>query len=173
MARLITAGGGAEPGTIQAFARATPPRGWLKANGELHNIADQPRLFAALGTTYGGDGITTFGVPDLRGEFVRGWDDGRSKDAGRALGSHQADEIKSHGHSGSTNSAGSHSHRAGSRVGKATGDSRIQIRLDTNTGVTASNTTSAGNHSHSVTVNNTGGVETRPTNVAMLYCIKR
>lgn len=48
-------------------------------------------LFAAIGTTYGaGDGATTFALPDLRGEFVRGFDDGRGVDVGRSFGSSQA-----------------------------------------------------------------------------------
>jgi phage-related tail fiber protein len=53
-------------------------------------------LFSAIGTTHGaGDGSTTFNVPDLRGEFVRGWDHGRGVDSGRGLGSLQAQDWKS------------------------------------------------------------------------------
>lgn len=60
---------------------ATPPTGWLKCNGASFSLAQYPRLAAAYpsGT-----------LPDLRGEFLRGWDDGRGIDAGRSLLSAQA-----------------------------------------------------------------------------------
>ena len=50
---------------IRAFAGATPPAGWLACDGSLHRIADYEPLFNLIGTTYGGDGQETFGVPDL------------------------------------------------------------------------------------------------------------
>lgn len=78
------------PGQIGAFARATAPTGWLKANGAAVSRTTYNSLFAAIGTTFGaGDGSSTFNLPDLRGEFVRGLDDGRGVDAGRTLGSSQ------------------------------------------------------------------------------------
>lgn len=43
------------------------PRGWAQCNGQLMSIAENTALFSLLGTTYGGDGSTTFGLPDLRG----------------------------------------------------------------------------------------------------------
>lgn len=64
--------------------------GYLPAVGGLVNIADAPRLFAKWGTTYGGDGVTNFGMIDMRGEAVRGLDQGRGVDPGRVLGSAQA-----------------------------------------------------------------------------------
>ncbi|WP_353780092.1 tail fiber protein [Winogradskyella sp. 3972H.M.0a.05] len=57
-------------GTIQAFAFSFAPRGWLPCNGQLLAIADYQALFSLLGTTYGGDGRTTFGLPDLRGHVA-------------------------------------------------------------------------------------------------------
>jgi microcystin-dependent protein len=54
-------------GTIMAFGFNYPPVGWVPCNGSLLQIADYDALFSLIGTTYGGDGITTFGVPDLRG----------------------------------------------------------------------------------------------------------
>lgn len=78
-------------GAIQYFARNTAPAGWVKANGAVLNRTTYSRLFAAIGTTFGaGDGSTTFQLPDLRGEFPRGWDDGRGVDTGRTFGSVQA-----------------------------------------------------------------------------------
>lgn len=44
-----------------------PPRGWAQCNGQLLQISQYSALFSLLGTTYGGDGRTTFGLPDLRG----------------------------------------------------------------------------------------------------------
>lgn len=54
-------------GTIIIFAGNFPPRGWAFCDGSLISIAQNSALFAILGTTYGGDGRTTFGLPDLRG----------------------------------------------------------------------------------------------------------
>lgn len=82
-------------GAVMYFARTTAPDGWLKANGAAVSRTAYAALFAAIGTTYGtGDGRTTFNLPDLRGEFIRGWDDGRGIDSGRALGSAQGDAIR-------------------------------------------------------------------------------
>ena len=59
----------AEPhlGQIQAFGFNFAPRGWAQCNGQLLSIASNSALFSLLGTIYGGDGRTTFGLPDLRG----------------------------------------------------------------------------------------------------------
>lgn len=59
----------AEPfiGQISMFAGNFAPRGWALCNGQLLDIASHSALFSILGTTYGGDGRTTFGLPDLRG----------------------------------------------------------------------------------------------------------
>ena len=82
-------------GAVMYFAGQTAPSGWLKANGAAVSRTAYAALFAAIGTTYGaGDGSTTFNLPDLRGEFMRGWDDGRGIDSGRVLGSAQGDAIR-------------------------------------------------------------------------------
>ena len=82
-------------GEVAFFARTTPPSGWLKANGAAVSRTTYAELFAAIGTTFGaGDGRTTFNLPDLRGEFLRGLDDGRSIDRGRRLGTAQGDAIR-------------------------------------------------------------------------------
>ena len=54
-------------GTIKAFAFNFAPRGWAQCNGQLLAIAQNQPLFSLIGTTYGGDGRTTFALPDLRG----------------------------------------------------------------------------------------------------------
>lgn len=97
------------------FARSSAPTGWLKANGAAISRTAYATLFAAIGTTYGaGDGATTFNLPDLRAEFVRGLDDGRGVDAGREIGSAQAAAFQSHNHTGTAASSGAHSHSASS-----------------------------------------------------------
>lgn len=101
----------APPGMVSHFARSTAPAGWLKANGAEVSRSVYADLFSAIGTVYGaGNGFTTFNLPDLRGEFVRGWDDGRGADGGRALGSGQGGELGSHDHSATSRAAGSHIH---------------------------------------------------------------
>lgn len=85
----------APTGSVYTFAGADVPTGWLKCNGALLSRTTYAALFAVIGTTYGaGDGSTTFALPDLRGEFVRGFDDARGVDTGRALGSKQGDAIR-------------------------------------------------------------------------------
>ena len=68
---------------------ATPPTGWLKCNGAPFSAEEYPELAKVYPTNE---------LPDLRGEFIRGWDDGRGIDAGRALLSAQSDLFKAHHH---------------------------------------------------------------------------
>lgn len=78
---------------------ATIPSDYLYMNATLHNVADYPTLYALLGNTYGGVPGVTFGVPDFRGLFPRGWDDGRGLDTPRAFPSFQVYSISNHSHS--------------------------------------------------------------------------
>ncbi|MEW5833052.1 MAG: phage tail protein [Campylobacterota bacterium] len=134
-------------GTVCYFAQSTPPGGWIKANGALVSRTAYAALFAAIGTTFGaGDGSTTFKLPDLRGEFLRGWDDGRGVDSGRAFGSSQSGDIQSH------------SHNLG-----------LYGNVPAVTSVAASSGSSLGAWA---TTTSSGGSETRPRNIAMLACIK-
>lgn len=140
----------APAGMLAYFARNTAPSGWVKANGAELNRATYATLYSAIGTTFGsGNGATTFNVPDMRGEFLRGWDDARGIDAGRAFGSAQADELRAHTH-GVPVRSWSRNHDGGATS-----------RFDPN--VTGTDT---------VTTKSTGGSETRPRNIAMLACIK-
>ena len=59
-------------GQIQTFGFNFAPRNWSFCNGQLLSIAQNTSLFSLLGTTYGGDGRTTFGLPDLRGRRITG-----------------------------------------------------------------------------------------------------
>src|ERR1035437_8428703 len=80
-------------GTIQHFANATAPHGYLECNGQSVSTTTYPELFAAIGYLYGGSGAA-FNVPDLRGQFVRSYDDGRNVDPGRVMGSFQAGSVR-------------------------------------------------------------------------------
>jgi microcystin-dependent protein len=67
------ANNGTPAGGIIAFAGTNPPAGWLLCDGSAVSRASYARLFAAIGMTWGGgDGTTTFNLPDLRGIFLRG-----------------------------------------------------------------------------------------------------
>jgi len=86
-------------GTVNAFAMEEPPEGWLECNGQAIGRREFARLFERIGTRFGeGNGATTFNVPDLRGEFLRGWDHGRGVDSRRELGSFQVDALQIHRH---------------------------------------------------------------------------
>lgn len=78
------------PGTTVLWCAPVVPAGYLELAGQAISRTTYSALYALFGTTYGvGDGSTTFNLPDLRGEFVRGFDHGRGIDAGRTLGSSQ------------------------------------------------------------------------------------
>lgn len=92
--------GGVQAGTVAYHAASTAPSGWLKCDGSAVSRTTYAALYNAIGVTFGlGDGSTTFNLPDLRGEFMRGWDDGRGVDSGRVFGSAQAHQMQSHTHS--------------------------------------------------------------------------
>jgi hypothetical protein len=77
-------------GTINAFGGNAAPTGYLLCNGAAVNRDTYADLFAVIGTSFGaGNGVNTFNLPDLRGEFLRGVDLGRGVDSGRALGTSQ------------------------------------------------------------------------------------
>lgn len=125
----------APAGLVATFARSTAPTGWLKANGAAVSRTAYADLFAAIGTTHGaGDGFNTFNLPDLRGEFIRGWDDSRGVDGDRVLGSWQSGAMESHIHSATTADAGGHVHTGTTNSAGAHNH--------------AASTATAGNHAH-------------------------
>jgi len=185
---------GAQVGLIGTFAMATPPDGWLRANGAAVSRTVYATLFAKIGTLYGaGDGVNTFNLPDPRGKFIRPLDDGRGIDTGRTLGSDQADETRSHTHGASSEASGLHLHGASTdfqgahrhnapgtpgigqgasgpdTVQQSGGSSVTSLSDDHNHNVTI---VADGDHIHTITVNATGGNETRPRNIAFLACVK-
>ncbi|CAN7192114.1 phage tail protein [Trinickia sp. LjRoot230] len=152
-----------DAGRIAFFARPTAPPGWLKANGAAVSRMAYAALFDAIGTTFGaGDGKSTFNLPDLRGEFVRGWDDGRGLDNGRAFATAQVHAIQSHAHVvpavDVTNPNSSFINQ------DHTGDS-----LAATDNVEAINSFPQPNR---YLTHATGSSETRPRNIALLACIQ-
>lgn len=86
-------------GQVALFATSAVPFGWLKCDGAAVSRTTYANLFSVIGTTFGaGDGTTTFNVPDLRGEFIRVWDDGKGTDSGRTFGSFQNHALQNHTH---------------------------------------------------------------------------
>jgi phage-related tail fiber protein len=78
------------PGAVMSFAMSAAPDGWLPCNGAAISRTAYAPLFSAIRTTFGiGDGANTFNLPDLRGEFIRGWAENRAVDTGRVFGSSQ------------------------------------------------------------------------------------
>ncbi|WP_162244196.1 tail fiber protein [Rhizobium sp. Root1240] len=160
-------------GLVAAFAMSSAPTGWLKANGAAVSRTTYAALFAAIGTTFGaGNGSTTFNVPDLRGEFVRGLDDGRGVDASRALGSAQSSQNLSHSHTGTADSAGAHTHPIDAYDSNSASPGSGRAEVSSQTATSTINTGSAGAHAHNLTIAANGGTEARPRNVALLLCIK-
>jgi microcystin-dependent protein len=87
------------PGSVIYFSANVVPSGFLRANGAVVSRTAYAELFSIIGTTYGtGDGINTFNLPDLRGEFIRSWDNGRGIDASRSFGVVQGQSFLSHAH---------------------------------------------------------------------------
>lgn len=154
---ITSSASGVKAGTVAFFAANTTPPGWLKANGATISRAAYAALFAAIGTTYGaGDGVTTFKLPDCRGEFLRGLDDGRGVDAERTIGSSQ-----------------SHAIRQSSVAEIARGSPSVTSQSGDATFTEVSNAGySIGTQGGRGTLTIGTATETRPRNVAMLACIK-
>ncbi len=163
-----------QPGDVKYTARSTAPTGWLKANGAAISRTAYAALFAVIGETYGkGDGFNTFNLPDLRGEFIRGWDDARGVDSGREIGTAQASQNLEHSHTGSTSANGSHSHTyIDTDTVTSSGSLQTGQGWSISDRESQGSTSTAGSHSHNLVINNSGGTEARPRNIALLACIK-
>ena len=195
-----TVPGGTPTGTVVQYAANSAPSGWLICDGGLYgrtalDPSPQVNLFGVIGTTYGiGDGLTTFAVPDLRGMFVRGFDNGRGLDPLRVFGTQQAYGVESHNHNGVTgNQSATHTHSfsgttstmsvrpkvstqesfgtpSGSVVNNAVVNSTTVDMVDHTHSYNGTTSTQSADHTHSIA--NYGITETRPINVAMNYIIK-
>ena len=158
-------------GTVLYFAGRTAPAGWLKANGAAISRTAYAALFAAIGTTYGaGDGRSTFNLPDLRGEFLRGWDDGRGVDPGRGFGFGQADAMRQHyhgiGYISPNNDDGAFV------VRNWTTAEQQNLQFINGNGNSAIRTLSASSNLSTTNAIDESAGETRPRNVALLAIIK-
>ena len=212
--------GGSPVGTICAFPAGFnfAGTGWYECNGQTLSATDPllVGLYNKIGVTYGGTVGVNYRVPDLRGLFIRGYGT-NGIDATAISGSLnntiQQDAFKAHSHAGSTAAAGGqHTHGITiNGAGALTGSTDVtgahthsytyrnaqlpQSGSATNcwTGTSTQQTSSNGDHSHNVTINdhthsatianstthshtlsitNEGATETRPKNMAMVYAIK-
>ena len=169
-------------GMVAPFACTTVPDGWLICLGTAYSRTTYAALYACIGDTYGaGDGSTTFNVPDLRGQFIRGWSFGGVSDPGRVYGSNQGDDNKEHSHPAvvqphthTEQLAGWHDHDIGATAQGGTGGVVTSAITGTDGQMAGS-----GSHNHTidnadvqVELNTSGGDESRPVNVAMNFCIK-
>lgn len=165
-----TAGMLSPPGQIMAYASTACPSGWLAANGQAVDRTTYAELYTAISTLWGpGDGITTFNVPDLRGEFLRGYDAGRGIDNGRSFASAQPDQFQSHNHkvyaSPTTTTVPSSGNPPA--PGNTTVYDSTFVRADHLTDIYAAEELEAGTNGTPRV-----GAETRPRNIAVLYCVK-
>lgn len=160
------------PGQIAYFSMSTAPTGWLKANGAAVSRTTYAALFAAIGTTFGaGDGSTTFNLPDLRGEFLRGWDDARGVDTGRGVGTGQLDAFQGHQFAAQVDNTLTLTHNGDEGLAAASVAAAGAGRVNVTNGTTVTKNLLV------PASDGTNGVprissETRPRNVAMLACIK-
>lgn len=153
MGAITSKGGSEKVGDVKMHAVDAVPPGWLVCDGALIPRLAYAALWNQIEDKFGaGDGVTTFALPDMRGEFPRGFDGGRGVDPGRVFGSAQGGEIQSHGHTAlglAATQAGGNAYPVPQMLG---GEGDLS--------------------GPALTVSATGGAETRPRNVAMLFCIK-
>jgi microcystin-dependent protein len=159
-------------GEIRIFGFQRVPHGWASCDGSLLSIAQNDALYSLVGTTYGGDGQTTFGLPDLRGQLPLHNGQGPGLTT-RTIGEFGGAETvtllpaqlpsHSHGFSATTTTASSASPGAAYELGAVSGDAPYATALDVTTATLSPNAITA-----------TGGTQphdnTMPTLTAQ-YCI--
>ena len=189
-------------GSIQAFGYNSIPDGWLLCDGHSVLITEYQELYETIGITFGGDGKKYFNVPDLRGRFIRGCDNSGEVDPDRIFGSFQDDSIQSHLHSLNAeqikiSKEGRHNHPlwceemdsvydVSGFVSSSKTKRMCYPSYKKGVGKTDLGESYAGAHAHKITLLGTPigtpiqdgndairiSEETRPKNVALLYCIK-
>jgi microcystin-dependent protein len=99
-------------GTIFQYAGNSAPSGWLLCQGQLLSILSYPNLYTVVGTTYGGDGVTQFALPDLSGRVPLGSGGGYSLGSTGGSSTHTltVDQMPSHNHTGTINEVSDHTH---------------------------------------------------------------
>ncbi len=149
---------------VMPFASSTAPTGWLECNGNAVSRTTYAALFAIVGTTYGaGNGSTTFNLPDMRGNFMRGWDNGAGIDTGRAIGSTQESTGIPLG------TAIGYPNSGQAPTGWGTGNINVEAALNS---VSISPAGGGISTFGGVAPTNCSAYRIRPRNVAMMYCIK-
>jgi len=143
-------------GSIVPFPKADVPPGYLEMDGSVQSNATYPDLAAYLGTTFntGSEPAGFFRLPESRGEFLRGWDHGRGVDSGRMISTYQAGATENH------------THNIPFIERAIVGDSGTPeglSMLDGNMGPTTNPKSATSAY---------GGSETRPRNLAVMWCIK-
>lgn len=186
-------------GSIFAFPSINVPSGYLPCEGQELSSSQYPELYSIIGNTFGGN-EKIFNLPDLQGQFIRGLDREGNVDCDseeiRELGSVQEDSFQGHGHvavgkRATTEYDGSHQHEVYKEEhGGGWGVIFYSVNHDgyansENCKKGKVKIPSAGYHAHNFTpqvevgepTNSTYGVarvtsETRPTNMALIYCMK-
>jgi microcystin-dependent protein len=160
-AEKLATGAATPAGAVMPFAMDSAPSGWLAANGDAVSRSTYADLFSAIGTTHGaGNGSTTFNLPDLRGIFVRG--SGSQEISGttysKSFATKERDAFQAHKHTLRTrNSFGGDTDYVSREAGGntiVTANAMVGYAADGSNGTPRTAT------------------ETRPANIALLYCIK-
>ncbi|MHC5789526.1 phage tail protein, partial [Pseudomonas idahonensis] len=155
-------------GAMVPFPKGTVPPGFLEVDGSVQSAATYPDLAAYLGTTFntGGEGAGNFRLPESRGEFLRGWDHGRGVDAGRALGASQTDALQNITGESSTFPIGSTAPLSSSGAFKTNARSLVP------TGIAGGGAWSSASIDFDASRVARTAAETRPRNLAVMWCIK-
>jgi phage-related tail fiber protein len=158
-------------GTIVAFPGAIPPVGFLELDSSVKSAALYPDLNTYLAGKYnkGDEGAGNFRLPDGRGEFLRGWDHGRGVDAGRGIGTYQAEAFAAHNHRYFDGTAATFDPAGNWQAGNINGAAASISVGAFLSAVDSGSTMQMVNAQNTV---NTGGTETRPRNLAVMWCIK-
>ena len=167
------------PGAIMQYAASASPLGWLLCDGTAVSRVTYARLFAVIGTTYGvGNGFTTFNVPNLQGRVPVGLNpvdptfNTLNNVGGEKTHILTVNELATHVHTGTTDSAGDHTHAITDpghshtylgvqSQGAASGGDNVAENNPRPTEITSSNVTGitvndAGTHTHTFTTDQTG-----------------
>jgi microcystin-dependent protein len=155
---------------VRVFGFNFPPRGWATCDGQILPISTNTALFSLLGTTYGGDGRTTFALPDLRGRAALHVGDSETPGSvSHGLGSRSGEE----GHTLTTSEMPGHDHSVAANTAAATSD-EPQGNFPARPGFDAYGSPSALGSLASETVGNTGSGSSHENMqpwLAMNFCI--
>ena len=187
---------GVPTGSVHVMATTSVPSGYLECAGQSLSRTTYANLFAIIGTTWGAADSSTFYIPDMRGQFVRGWANTKTgtNDDGRSFANAQTSRNKTHNHTATTSITDSghfhHSFRSGNAgelrwssnlnstnfpaSGTGAGNLNEAYNItasgaESNVGKTSNNTTGI---SASTTLGQDGGSDARPDNISMMYVIK-